>query len=163
MANSKSTDKKKQTAKAANGKQPASESVKKTTAKTKTATQSASAKKSTASAPKAVPEKKTAAKSASVSGKSNQKKAPAASKSKTQPAANSEPVVESTQRGVKAYHISFRPEENRWQVKLGKGSRALKLFNTQEEAIDFAREMAKNQEGHIVIHKLDGKMRKQRY
>lgn len=64
---------------------------------------------------------------------------------------------------TKMYHISFRRDDNRWQVKLGKGSRALKLFNTQEEAIAYAKELAKNQDGHIVIHKLDGTIRKQRY
>lgn len=170
MANSKSTDKKKQTQKVTASKQAAPATTKKAPVKSTAATKSApaksaasaSAKQSAKPATKVAAQKKTASKSASVGTKSNEKKAVAASKG-SQSAANSKPATENAQSGVKAYHISFRPEENRWQVKLGKGSRALKLFNTQDEAIDFAKEMAKSQEGFIVIHKLDGKMRKQRY
>lgn len=62
----------------------------------------------------------------------------------------------------KNYHISLR-EDGKWQVKLAKGEKALKLFDTQEEAIAFAKEKAKNQDGSITIHKKDGKIRKQNY
>ena len=62
----------------------------------------------------------------------------------------------------KSYHIALR-EDGKWQVKLSKGGRALKLFRTQAEAIAFAKEKAKNQDGHIIIHKVDGKIRKQKY
>lgn len=64
---------------------------------------------------------------------------------------------------TKVYHVSLRRDDGLWQVKLGKGSRALKLFKTQAEAIAFAKEKAKNQEGRVVIHKVDGKIRKLRY
>ncbi len=64
---------------------------------------------------------------------------------------------------AKVYHVSLRRDDGLWQVKLGKGSRALKLFKTQAEAIAFAKEKAKNQEGRVVIHKVDGKIRKLRY
>ncbi len=63
---------------------------------------------------------------------------------------------------AKNYHISLR-EDGKWQVKLGKGEKALKLFDTQAQAITYAKEKAKNQDGHITIHKVDGKIRKQRY
>lgn len=63
----------------------------------------------------------------------------------------------------KVYHISKRKEDNKWQVKFANGERALKLFNTQAEAIAFAKEKAKNQDGSISIHKVDGKIRKQKY
>lgn len=62
----------------------------------------------------------------------------------------------------KNYHVSLR-EDGKWQVKFAKGSRALKLFDTQAEAIAFAKEKAENQDGTITIHKKDGKIRKQRY
>lgn len=76
-----------------------------------------------------------------------------------------EDVVESgrTVSTVKVYHVSLRRDDGMWQVKLGKGNRALKLFKTQAEAIVFAKEKAKNQEGRVVIHKVDGKIRKLRY
>lgn len=62
----------------------------------------------------------------------------------------------------KNYHVSLR-EDGKWQVKFAKGTRALKLFDTQAEAIAFAKEKAENQDGTITIHKKDGKIRKQRY
>ena len=63
---------------------------------------------------------------------------------------------------VKNYHISLRPD-GKWQVKLSKGGKAIKLFNTQAEAIAFAKARAKSQDGHITIHKVDGRIRKQKY
>lgn len=71
--------------------------------------------------------------------------------------------VERAVSTVKVYHVSLRRDDGMWQVKLGKGTRALKLFKTQADAIAFAKEKAKNQEGRVVIHKVDGKIRKLRY
>ena len=62
----------------------------------------------------------------------------------------------------KIYHISYRKEDNQWQVKLG-GAKVLKLFKTQEEGIQYAKQLAGNQEGSIVIHMKDGTIRKQKY
>lgn len=60
------------------------------------------------------------------------------------------------------YHISLNPD-GKWQVKGEKAEKALKLFDTQKEAIAYAKTVAGNQEGNIVIHKVDGKIRKQDY
>lgn len=60
----------------------------------------------------------------------------------------------------KIYHISYRKEDKKWAVKFEKGKRALKLFKTQNEAIDFAKEMAKKQDGSYRVHSLKGKIRK---
>lgn len=57
-------------------------------------------------------------------------------------------------------HIT-QTADGKWQVKGVKAERALKLFNTPKEAIDYTKNMAGNQEGNIVIHKTDGKIRKQ--
>ena len=54
------------------------------------------------------------------------------------------------------YHVAKRPD-GKWQVK------AIKLFATQAEAIEYAKKLAENQDGSISIHKKDGKMRKQKY
>lgn len=62
----------------------------------------------------------------------------------------------------KKYHISLN-DDDKWQVKAEKAERALKIFDTQKEAIDYAKVVAENQEGNIVIHKVDGKIRKQAY
>ncbi len=63
---------------------------------------------------------------------------------------------------AKKYHISLR-EDNKWQVKCEGAEKALKLFDTQNDAIAYAKSVADNQEGSIVIHKVDGKIRKQKY
>lgn len=60
------------------------------------------------------------------------------------------------------YHISLN-DDGKWQVKGEKAGKALKLFDTQKEAIAYAKTVADNQEGNIVIHKVDGKIRKQDY
>lgn len=80
----------------------------------------------------------------------------------TAPAAEEATPSQLDKPRVKCYHISLR-EDGRWQVKLSKGARALKLFRTQAEAIAYAKEKAKNQEGYITIHKVSGKIRKQKY
>ena len=63
----------------------------------------------------------------------------------------------------KVYHVSLRKDDGKWQVKYGGGKKAIKLFDTQAEAIKFAEERANSQEGSISIHKKDGKIRKQDY
>ena len=60
----------------------------------------------------------------------------------------------------KVYHISQHPSTNKWQVKLAKGEKALKLFDTQAEAINYAKEIAANQGGSIRVHSREGKIRK---
>lgn len=62
----------------------------------------------------------------------------------------------------KRYHITQR-DDGMWQVKSEGGEKALKLFSTQKEAISYAKTVADNQEGSIVIHKVDGSIRKQKY
>ena len=60
------------------------------------------------------------------------------------------------------YHVAKRPD-GKWQVKFAGGEKAIKLFDTQVEAIAYAKKLAENRDGSITIHKKDGKMRKQRY
>ncbi len=50
-------------------------------------------------------------------------------------------------------------KDNEWQVKGAGNSRATKKFDTQEAAINFAREIAINQESEVVIHRPDGRIR----
>ncbi len=63
---------------------------------------------------------------------------------------------------AKAYHVSRRPELNKWQVKATGSDKALKLFNTQKEAIEYANQLAKNQNVSIRVHSKEGKIRKHR-
>lgn len=62
----------------------------------------------------------------------------------------------------KTYHVS-KNEDGKWQVKGAKAEKALKLFDTQKEAIAYAESVSGNQDGSLVIHKKDGKIRKQDY
>ncbi|MBR7136384.1 MAG: DUF2188 domain-containing protein [Clostridia bacterium] len=64
---------------------------------------------------------------------------------------------------AKKYHIAQRNDDNMWQVKAEGAEKALKLFKTQQEAIDYAKKVAGNQDGFIVIHKKDGSFRKLTY
>ncbi len=51
------------------------------------------------------------------------------------------------------------PRGDDWAVKGAGNERATSLHNTQKEAIDTAREIAKNQEAELVIHRKDGRIR----
>lgn len=64
---------------------------------------------------------------------------------------------------VKTYHISKRKDDNKWQVKAAGGAKAIKLFFTQADAIEFAKKLAESQEARIVIHKEDGSFRRLNY
>ncbi len=62
----------------------------------------------------------------------------------------------------KTYHVALR-DDGRWQVKAAKAEKALKIFMTQKEAIDYANKVAESTDGNVVIHKTDGGFRKQKY
>lgn len=51
------------------------------------------------------------------------------------------------------------PNNGQWQVKRENSTRATKNFNTQKEAISFARNIAINQQSELVIHGRDGQIR----
>lgn len=67
---------------------------------------------------------------------------------------------EDGQTYAKAFHVSRRPELNKWQVKATGSDKALKLFNTQKEAIEYANQLAKNQNVSVRVHSKEGKIRK---
>ena len=68
-------------------------------------------------------------------------------------------VLKQGYMGPRVYHISHR-KDKKWQVKFANGKKAIKLFNTQAEAIVFAKKLAKAQDGSIRIHSVSGKIRK---
>ncbi len=57
----------------------------------------------------------------------------------------------------KNQHVT--PKGDFWQVIGAGNSKATKLFNTQKDAIDYGREIAKNQHSELVIHNPQGKIR----
>ena len=60
----------------------------------------------------------------------------------------------------KIYHVSERKELNKWQVKAQAAEKALKLFNTQAEAIEYARQITGGNDGRVRVHTKGGKLRK---
>ena len=57
--------------------------------------------------------------------------------------------------GTRVYHVVKRPD-GRWEVKFAGGDKAIKLFKTQAEAVAYTKEMAKNQDGKMLVHNSKG-------
>jgi uncharacterized protein YdaT len=88
-----------------------------------------------------------------------------------------EPVVAATekpeantnkQEKPKKYHVSQNKEEGtenfkKWRVRKEGSTKTIKFFDTQKEAITYAEELAESAGSSVVIHKLDGSIRKQDY
>jgi len=72
-----------------------------------------------------------------------------AKKETAKPAEKAEP------KEGKTYHLSKRTD-GKWQVKYAGGQVAIKLFNTKEEALEYTKNMAKNQGRAILVHASKG-------
>jgi len=59
------------------------------------------------------------------------------------------------------YHVLYRREDKRWYVKREGSERILRVLDTQREAIAYATIKAITQNTAFVVHKQDGKIRKQ--
>lgn len=59
----------------------------------------------------------------------------------------------------KPQHVTPHPDGG-WQVKGEGNTKATKRFKTKEEAMAYAKKVAKNQDSHTVPHKKDGKLQK---
>lgn len=57
----------------------------------------------------------------------------------------------------KNQHVVKHPDG--WAVKGANNSKATKVTNTQKEAIDIARGIARNQESELLIHGRNGRIR----
>ena len=57
----------------------------------------------------------------------------------------------------KNQHVT--PKGDQWQVKGAGNERATKLFDTQKEAEDYGRQIAKNQQSELITHNKQGKIR----
>lgn len=55
----------------------------------------------------------------------------------------------------RTYHVVKRAD-GKWEVKFAGGEKAIKLFNTQKEAIDYSKKMADNQGGSMLVHNSKG-------
>jgi hypothetical protein len=50
-----------------------------------------------------------------------------------------------------------------WRVRRSNSEKTIKYFDTQKEAIAYAKSLSDKNKANIVIHKTDGKIRKQKY
>lgn len=66
-------------------------------------------------------------------------------------------VPEKEQQGKRVYHVSKRAEDGKWAVRFAGGEKAIKLFNTQAEAIEYTKKMSENQGGAMLVHNSKGK------
>lgn len=84
-------------------------------------------------------------------------------KKETKTAAKPSKPAKSEKDEDKVYHIARRKTDRMWYVKAEGSPKALKKFFTQEEAVAYAKTVAGNNEGRIVIHKVDGSFKKLKY
>ncbi|MGI6782358.1 MAG: DUF2188 domain-containing protein [Acholeplasmataceae bacterium] len=99
--------------------------------------------------------------------KAEAKPAPKKVEPKKEEPVTEEPVKEESTRAQK-YHISLNNDEKsefykQWRVRKSGSKKTIKYFKTQKEAIDYAKTLAKNADTDIVIHRTDGRIRKQKY
>ena len=57
--------------------------------------------------------------------------------------------------GTRVYHVAKR-EDGKWAVKYAGGEKVIKLFATKVEAETFTKQMAKNQDGKMLVHNSKG-------
>lgn len=101
---------------------------------------------------KAKPEKKPLVKKAVPDKKAAPAKKEAPKKAAKPAAKKPEPKKEAT----RTYHVVKRPEDGKWEVKFAGGQKAIKLFDTQKEALEYSKVMAKNQGGSMLVHNSKG-------
>lgn len=82
--------------------------------------------------------------------------------------AEEKPVEEVKPKVKDVYHISLNKDEKnpnykKWRVRKQGSQKTIQYFDTQLEAIAFAQDLADKADGSIVIHKVDGSIRKQNY
>lgn len=83
-----------------------------------------------------------------------------------------EPVIEEPQetaaQKAQKYHVSQNKDPKsdsykKWRVRKEGSNKTIKFFDTQKEAIEFAESLADKAGSSVVIHKIDGSIRKQDY
>lgn len=79
-----------------------------------------------------------------------------------------EKAVDEKAKKPQKYHVSQNKDEDsenfkKWRVRKEGSTKTIKFFDTQKEAIEFADELAEKAGSSVVIHKVDGSIRKQDY
>ena len=82
------------------------------------------------------------------------KKAPAKKVAPAKKAPAKKPVKKEV--NYRTYHLVKR-NDGMWEVKFAGGSKAIKLFKTQKEALAYSEKMAENQGASVAVHASKGK------
>lgn len=66
------------------------------------------------------------------------------------------------------YHVSQvkdekHPQHKKWRIRMASSNKTVAFFDTQAEALEEANRLAKEYNGSVMIHKLDGSIRKKKY
>ena len=123
----------------------------------------APAKTTVKTAPKAEPKAKEPAKAAPAKAAPKPKKAVDMSKMTVKTPTQERSGAQKTATGKTAYHVSKRDNDGReWKVFIQGSDKVIKLFDTQKDALDYAKSLAKNKDdgSYVILHGLDGKIRK---
>ena len=56
-------------------------------------------------------------------------------------------------------NVHVVPDDGQWAVKREKAVRSTRVVSTQKEAIEIAKELAKNSQSEMFIHRKDGTIR----
>ncbi len=64
-------------------------------------------------------------------------------------------VAKQAADSTRVYHVVKRAD-GKWEVKFAGGEKAIKLFSTQVEAVAYSKEMAKHQNGAMLVHNSKG-------
>ena len=59
-------------------------------------------------------------------------------------------------KNTKVYHISKRASDGKWAIKFAGGEKAIKLFDTKQEAMAYGDSLAGNQNGIVLVHASKG-------
>ncbi len=76
--------------------------------------------------------------------------------------------IRETKEKVRNYHVSMNKDEasehyKQWRVRKEHSDKTIKYFKTQKAAIDHAESLAESQGASVIIHKMDGSIRKKHY
>ena len=58
----------------------------------------------------------------------------------------------------KEHHVVPNGDRGGWDVEKGGGERSIKHFDTKQAAVDFGRQISKNQQSEFIIHNKDGRI-----
>ena len=83
------------------------------------------------------------------------KKAAKPAPKKAEPKKAAKPAAKKEKPDHRNYHVVKRAD-GKWEVKFAGGQKAIKLFDTQKEALEYSKKMAKNQGGSMLVHNSKG-------